>query len=159
MPQSIADREIGFEIETLTDEENPDTAVKLKKPMKIKLRKTQVQISYKLTYIQNFNFGPIEEVIGSDYISCSQGIFVGAMRVKDATCTIQYEDSKVIPDSQGYCCSCPILSVLVGLRGAGSTRGDCGFMSSPRSAHCLNYPNKWYAGYRVIFLKKINIFR
>lgn len=107
-------------------------------------------VSYKLAYIQNFNYGPREEMVGSGIVGCSEGIFVGSMRIKDASCTIRYdEDKKVIPDSQGFCCTCPILSVLAGVRGAGSNRGDCGFMSSPRSAHCLNYPNSWFAGYRV----------
>ncbi len=103
-----------------------------------------------MTYIQNFNKGPEESVIASGLTTCSSGLFIGSKNIRDSTCTLQYDNNgKLVEDSQGFCCSCPLLSLLFGIRGAGQVRGDCGFMSDSHSAHCLKFPNEWWAGYRI----------
>lgn len=118
--------------------------------MVLRLSKSPVIVSYYLTYIQNFNKGPQERVVESGFTSCSGGLFVGSTRLRDSTCTLQYDlNDKLVEDSQGFCCGCPLLTLLTGIRGAGQTRGDCGFMSNSHSAHCLNFPDVWWAGYFV----------
>lgn len=70
--------------------------------------------------------------------------------MRDSTCTLQYDDNgNIVEDSQGFCCSCPLITLIFGARGAGDVRGDCGWMSDTHSAHCLQFPDEWWAGYRI----------
>lgn len=122
----------------------------MKKPITLTITKSQIQVSYKLKYLQTFNKGPIEQVVSTSVLGCTEGIFMGSSRLSDSTCSIMYDnEGNIVPDSQGFCCSCPTTKYLFGA-GNSINRGDCGFLDGANSAHCLRFSEEWFAGYEVI---------
>ena len=117
--------------------------------MKIDISKSEVIASYPLQYIQNVNYGPKEQIHSKNYISCSNGLFIGSIKLRDSTCTLQYSDGKVIPDTQGFCCNCPVGSYIFGLKSGSPHRGQCSFFKTMTSGHCLRFPNNWFSVYKV----------
>jgi len=138
---------MGFNISKLADQNGQQ--IDLASPLRITLQKSPVEVSYNTLYLQDVNYAPQEQVIDSSYLTCSEGVYLGSLKLQDQTCTIQRDPAgNVIKQSQGYCCSCPLLTYATGIR-TGSKRGDCGFLSNSMSAHCLNFPNIWFSLYEV----------
>ena len=139
---------LSFNLTKLTDQSGQE--IRLDQPLSMSLQKSAVEVSYNLLYLQEMNFFPQEQVIDSSYMSCSEGLFLGSLKLQDSTCSLRRDASgNVIPASQGYCCACPLLTYGLALRSGGPNRGNCGFLSNSMSAHCLFFPNYWFSLYEV----------
>ena len=140
--------ELSFNVSKFEDQNGRE--VSLDSPLVVSLMKSNVEVSYNTLYRQDVNTNPVEKVIDSNYFSCSEGLYLGSLQLSSSTCTLARDSrGNVIPNSQGYCCSCPILTYLAGVRPAGTTRNDCGFLSNSMSASCLSFPNQWHSLYEV----------
>ncbi|KRX06003.1 hypothetical protein PPERSA_01081 [Pseudocohnilembus persalinus] len=116
-------------------------------PVKIELTKSQVYVIYELTYKQDFNNKPSEEVVTSSLMTCSD-----SATSSNPTCGFDFNsDGSKITDSQGYCCSCSF-SDIIGV-GDDVTRANiCSFLnigSGSAMAYCLNYDELWYSAYTI----------
>lgn len=121
----------------------------LESPLSLNVAKSQVKVMYRLKYLQSFPSQVFEKVINSVWPFCSEGLFTGDELEVDSTCGYaKDENDNPIPNSQGFCCSCPISTLLTGIR-TKTTRGDCGFFSTSETAHCLRFSNTTYAGYSI----------
>lgn len=140
--------ELEFDISKLKNQKG--TEISLEEPLKIKVQKSAVEVVYNTLYLQDVNYFPQEQIIDSSYASCSEGLFLGSLNLKQSTCTVKKDSSgKILRDTQGFCCSCPLLSYLTGIRSGSPKRGDCGFMKGQASAHCLYMPNIWFGLYEI----------
>jgi Male gamete fusion factor len=140
--------ELSFNVSNFTNQDGLDIA--LDSPLTVTLMKSNVEVSYNTLYRQDVNSNPVEKIIDSNYLSCSEGVYIGSVQLTSSTCTIARDSSgNVIQNSQGYCCACPLLTYLAGIRSSGTNRGDCGFLSNSMSASCLNFPNQWHSLYEV----------
>lgn len=114
---------------------------KLASPIKITFNKTSVKVIYPATYFQDFNYYPTEKVIPSSSTSCTDSI-----TDFNTTCGWSYSNGEKVPYSQGFCCSCALItfskSIIRGL--------NCdGFLDMASNAHCLTYDKLWYSAYKV----------
>lgn len=138
---------MDFNISKMSNQEGKE--IKLDRPLTVSLQKSPIEVAYKALYIQDVNYYPQEQVIASSYMSCTEGVYIGSTTLASSTCTIKRDDSgKVIGNSQGYCCSCSLVTLATGVK-SGSTRADCGFLSNSMTAFCLNFPNIWFSLYEV----------
>ena len=114
---------------------------KLSSPIKITFSKSPVKVIYPATYFQDFNYYPKEKVIPTTSTSCSDKI-----TDTDPTCGWAYSNGEKIKYSQGFCCSCSLISFSKNIK-----RGlKCdGFLDMSASAHCLVYDQLWYSAYKV----------
>ena len=114
---------------------------KLSSPIKITFSKSRVKVIYPATYFQDFNYYPKEKVIPTTSTSCSDKI-----TDTDPTCGWAYSNGEKIKYSQGFCCSCSLISFSKNIK-----RGfKCdGFLDMSASAHCLVYDQLWYSAYKV----------
>ena len=102
-----------------TNNNNSDITYYLKTPIQIEMSKSQVYAMYPLTYVQDFNNKPMEDVISSSLIDCQDGDYD-----TNPTCGWQYDsNNQTILYSQGYCCECSFLSVI-GLDNSQLSRGN-----------------------------------
>ena len=142
-----SNEELAFNISKMQDQDGKE--INLDQPLKVSVQKSSVEVSYNTIYLQDVNYNPQERVIDSSYLSCSEGTYLGSLKLTDATCSLKRDDKgAVVKDSQGYCCSCPLLTYLAGVR-SGTKRGDCGFLSSSMSAHCLHLPEAWFSLFEI----------
>ena len=114
---------------------------KLSSPIKITFSKSPVKVIYPAIYFQDFNYYPKEKVIPTTSTSCSDKI-----TDTDPTCGWAYSNGEKIKYSQGFCCSCSLISFSKNIK-----RGlKCdGFLDMSASAHCLVYDQLWYSAYKV----------
>ena len=114
---------------------------KLLSPIKITFSKSPVKVIYPATYFQDFNYYPKEKVIPTTSTSCSDKI-----TDTEPTCGWAYSNGEKIKYSQGFCCSCSLISFSKNIK-----RGlKCdGFLDMSASAHCLVYDQLWYSAYKV----------
>ena len=140
--------ELSFNVSKFQDQDGND--VTLGAPLEVSLMKSNVEVSYNTLYRQDVNTNPVEKIVDSNYLSCSEGLYLGSLQLSSSTCTVARDASgNVIQNSQGYCCGCPLITYLGGIRPGGTTRSDCGFLSNSMSASCLNFPNQWHSLYEV----------
>ena len=139
--------ELAFNLSKIKNQRGEE--INLDKPLRLRVQKSRVEVAYNTIYLQDVNFFPQEQVIDSSYLSCSQGTYLGSLKLQDSTCSVKRDKAGLpIKESQGYCCSCPVVTYLAGLR-SGTKRGDCGFLSSSMSAHCLYLPNYWFSLFEI----------
>ena len=114
---------------------------KLSNPIKITFSKTPVKVIYPATYFQDFNYYPKEKIISISSSSCKD-----SNTEANPTCGWAYSNGEKIKYSQGFCCSCSLLSFSKSIK-----RGlQCdGFLDTSASAHCLVYDELWYSAYKV----------
>ena len=104
---------------TTTDNNNSNIQYYLKTPIQIQMSKSQVYALYPLTYVQDFNNKPMENVQSSSLIDCKDGDYD-----KSPTCGFQYDsNNQKILYSQGYCCECSFLDTI-GLDNTHLSRGN-----------------------------------
>ena len=140
--------QLSFKLNTLTNQLGQ--SLNLKNPISITFQKSPIMVSYNTLYVQDMNYYPQEQVIPSSYLTCTEGIYLGSTSIASSTCTVQKDGAgKPIPNTQGYCCSCPVISFFMGIKSE-STRGNCGFFSNSETAFCLHLPNEWYSMYQVL---------
>ena len=83
------------------------------------MSKSQVYALYPLTYFQDFNNKPMENVLSSSLIDCKDGDYD-----KYPTCGFQYDsNNQKMLYSQGYCCECSFLDTI-GLDNTHLSRGN-----------------------------------
>ena len=114
---------------------------KLSNPIKITFSKTPVKVIYPATYFQDFNYYPREKIISTSSSSCRD-----SNTEANPTCGWAYSNGEKIKYSQGFCCTCSLLSLSKSIK-----RGvECdGFLDTSASAHCLVYDELWYSAYKV----------
>ena len=102
-----------------TDTINNEIKYILKTPIQIQMSKSQVYALYPLTYTQDFNNKPMENVLSSSLIDCKDGDYD-----KNPTCGFHYntKNQKIIY-SQGYCCECSFLDTI-GIDNTHLSRGN-----------------------------------
>ena len=67
--------------------------------------------------------------------------------LSDSTCGfVKDSEDSLILNSQGFCCSCPWVTMITGLE-TEHHRGNCGFFDQTDTAHCLVFSNDLYAAY------------
>ena len=59
-----------------------------------------------------------------------------------------FDMGPIVDYSGGFCCACPAMIVFTGVSD-GVYRGDCGFLSSNETAHCLEFSETLFAGYTI----------
>lgn len=140
--------ELHFSIDSL-NVSNSKEVLTPDPPIKITFSKSNVNVLYKLSYLSHFNSKVFETVIDSTWPFCSEGLFKDEQLFKDSTCKFKKDkDNKIIPDSQGFCCSCPKITLLTGVKSE-TTRGSCGMFSSSETAHCLNFSDNFFASFEI----------
>jgi len=93
--------------------------IKLQEPVQIQVTKSPVYAIYSLTYLQDFNSKPKEEVIRSTVLGCKD-----SFASSDPTCSFQFDTKGTkIQDSQGFCCDCSFGQIL-GIGDSKVTRGN-----------------------------------
>ena len=114
---------------------------KFSSPIKITFSKTPVKVIYPSTYFQDFNYYPKEKIIQTSSMSCKDSI-----TDSNPTCGWAYLNGNKIKYSQGFCCSCSLISFSKSVK-----RGlKCdGFLDTSASAHCLVYDQLWYSAYKI----------
>ena len=114
---------------------------KLSNPIKITFSKTPVKVIYPATYFQDFNYYPKEKIIYTSSSKCKD-----SNTESNPTCGWAYSNGEKIKYSQGFCCSCSLLSFSKNIK-----RGlQCdGFLDTSASAHCLVYDELWYSAYKI----------
>lgn len=110
----------------------------LQEEVSISFEKSATYSIYPLKYEQDFYSRPVEMVKSSSVLSCQDGFYSSS-----ATCGFQYNnEGQKIEDSQGFCCSCSMLSIL-GIDQTQLTRGSVcsalNFGSNSATAHCLTF--------------------
>ncbi|XP_062503762.1 hapless 2-like isoform X2 [Corticium candelabrum] len=139
------------DVKSVLDEK--EIAKPLKKPFRIFLEKTPVDISYPLVY---------EKSVPSKYYEESRKIgWKGGFRVNECddnwnsgspSCKFAYDkDGEKIWASQGYCCVCTN-DMSSGakdwyMRGR---KGTCSWFDSRTTSHCLRFGQLWYNGFRLL---------
>ena len=137
---------------TLTEISQDDnlSVKRLENPIKISISKSQVKVIYPCIYFQDFNYYPKEKIIMTDYLSCKDN-----NNIEDTTCDIsKNENNEKIPYSEGFCCSCPPLSLL--FSNYNKRFGDCkklNFGNGSSAAHCLVFDKLWYSAYKILQYK------
>jgi hypothetical protein len=90
-----------------------------------------------------------EQVKSTNWPLCSEGTLQGTRVASDSTCNYAYDpSSKAIPYSGGFCCRCPLLSIITGLSSA-PTRNNCTAFGSTEAAHCLKFSSQKYSAYAI----------
>ena len=114
---------------------------KLSNPIKITFSKTPVKVIYPATYFHDFNYYPKEKIISTSSSKCKD-----SNTESNPTCGWAYSNGEKIKYSQGFCCSCSLLSFSKNIK-----RGlQCdGFLDTSASAHCLVYDELWYSAYKI----------
>ena len=131
-------------IDTVTDlNDNNQT---LLNPIKLIISKTPVKVLYPSIYIQDFNYKPYEQIILTDLFSCNDND-----NSDNPTCG-KFVDSNnnSILNSQGFCCKCPLKSLLFGktnIRGSQCKTFNIGTGSA--TAHCLRFHDLWFSAYAI----------
>lgn len=120
----------------------------IQSPYKININKTPVFAKYPATYVQDFNYRPVEQVISSDVFSCTDGDLA-----PEPTCGwVMTQDKLIVPYSQGFCCRCDF-SQIIGIDTTTRNRGsNCNFLNigvGSATAHCLRFDTLWYSAYDV----------
>lgn len=123
--------------------------VSLESPLELTISKSQVKVIYKLKYIQSFVSQVFEKVMNSVWPFCTEGLITGDQLSVDSTCGYAKDANNTLVNySQGFCCTCPMTTLLTGIK-TETTRGSCGFFSSSQTGHCLRFGNTTYAGYTI----------
>ena len=125
---------------------------KFTSPIKIVFSKTPVKVLYPGIYVQDFNYFPKEYIISSSYTSCKDSI-----TDEYPTCGWAYSNNEKISYSQGFCCSCSVISFSESIKRG--TQCD-GFLDFSATAHCLRFDDIWYSAYKIEKYKieyKINV--
>ena len=114
---------------------------KFSSPIKITFSKTPVKVIYPATYFQDFNFFPKEKVIKTSSTHCKD-----SSTESNPTCGWAYSNGQKIKYSQGFCCSCSLLTFSKSAK-----RGiNCdGFLDMSASAHCMVFDELWYSAYKI----------
>ena len=114
---------------------------KFSSPIKITFSKTPVKVIYPAVYYQDFNYYPKEKVIPTSSTSCSD-----SNTDNEPTCGWTYLNGEKIRYSQGFCCSCSLITFSKSIK-----RGlNCdGFLDMSATAHCLVYDQLWYSAYKI----------
>jgi hypothetical protein len=135
-------------MEAFISEATSDNNLKrLKNPYKITVSKTPVYAEYPVTYVQDFNYRPTEQIIQSDVFSCRDGDLS-----PDPTCGWVYNNSTIVEYSQGFCCKCDfsqILGIDTTTRSRGSSCSIFNLGSGSATAHCLRFDKLWFSAYEI----------
>ena len=130
-------------IETTLDQirDKDGNIQKFSSPIKITFSKTPVKVIYPATYFQDFNFYPKEKVIQASSTTCKD-----SSTESNPTCGWAYSNGQKIKYSQGFCCSCSLITFSKSVK-----RGlNCdGFFDTSASAHCMVFDELWYSAYKV----------
>ncbi|EFJ46134.1 hypothetical protein VOLCADRAFT_105708 [Volvox carteri f. nagariensis] len=70
-------------------------------PMKVTITKSLLWASYPLTFVQQFNWKPVEIIQYTNSKKCRDGDYE-----QYPTCPYYYDGKDKVPDSQGFCCQC-----------------------------------------------------
>ena len=121
--------------------------IPFEQPVDIQVTKSPIYAVYTLTYQQDFNSQPKEEVISSTILGCHD-----SFTSNDPTCSFQYDSQgNKIQDSQGFCCDCSFTQFL-GI-GENINRGNiCHTLNlgtGSATAHCLRYEELWYSAFQI----------
>ena len=122
--------------------DNDGNIQKLSSPIKITFSKTPVKVIYPSTYFQDFNYYPKEKIIKTTSTKCKD-----SNTETEPTCGWAYSyNNEKIPYSQGFCCSCSLISFS-----KSDKRGvSCdGFLDISSSAHCLIFDEVWFSAYKI----------
>jgi hypothetical protein len=95
----------------------------LARELTVTLVKSRAMASYPLTYLQSFNYKPVEGVVRPGPGRCRDGAYDAA-----PTCGWYYAGGGKIADSQGFCCACDAKQVWDDTFGAASRQRTCVFL-------------------------------
>ena len=95
----------------------------LARELTVTVTKSRAMASYPLTYLQSFNYKPVEGVVRPGPGMCRDGAYDAA-----PTCGWFYVGGGKIADSQGFCCSCDAKQVWDDTFGAASRQRTCVFL-------------------------------
>lgn len=112
-------------------------------PITLSVSRSVVRYRYPLYYAANFNAKPYEATIkGSLLHECNAEFDL------KATCGLVADDeNKLIPFSQGFCCSCSVCQAAQLC--PTDARGACNVLGEFTAASCLRFGEDWYAGFRI----------
>ena len=137
-----------FTFKNFTDDQN--NKISLNTPVTLEVNKSEVRVLYRIKYMRHFNGQIYERIVDTVWPFCSTGLLSSDGEILvDSTCGYKIDkENKPIDHSQGFCCTCPTLTLLTGISNE-VTRGGCGLMSSSETAHCLEFGESYFAGYNI----------
>ncbi len=146
--QKLGSESLSFSMSSFRDASN--NTLNLTTPVSLNVTKSAVTVLYTLKYRQNFAYTLNERIVKTSWPFCSEGMMSQGKLKIDSTCKYR-TDSNGMPTtySQGFCCTCPAVTLLTGLSSEPS-RGSCELFGSSQTAHCLEFDKTQYFGYEII---------
>nr|CCC94129.1 conserved hypothetical protein [Trypanosoma congolense IL3000] len=115
-------------------------------PIRLVTIKSAVHYRYPVYYVQNFNAKPYEQQLTTTAMEWCKDYNESA----SPTCGLARDSSgRVIPYSQGFCCSCGACELSGICRPKSRGASKCSIIGNTGKASCLRFGNMWYSGYNI----------
>jgi len=125
----------------------------------IVVTQSPIRLTYPVTYLQDANNGMWEEVLSADRFGTALDAVINPCRDDPgastaATCgwALQTDPSgaqSVVPNSQGFCCSCSADLTTLTLTNLPRSGKTCTFFNRPAAASCPRLSRLWYSVYAI----------